>query len=45
MNLKGEYIARETALYQTLEGFMAFGLRLDAMHDLMLEQGECTCTM
>ncbi len=37
-NLKGEYIAKELALEQTLENLHAFGERLAATHELMKER-------
>lgn len=40
-NLDGEFIAKELAQEQTLEGLAAFGWRLKHLHDTYLKKCDC----
>lgn len=42
-NLRGEYIARELVMEQTLENLDAFSERLDRMHEILKKNGQCRC--
>jgi len=42
-NIDGEFIARELAQDQTIDGLFAFGERLEKMHERMVERGLCEC--
>lgn len=42
-NFGGEYIAPELAEAQTIENLEKFSTRLDVYHDIMIQNGLCTC--
>lgn len=42
-NIRGEYIARELVVEQTLENLDAFSERLDRMHEILKKNGACRC--
>ena len=42
-NGRGEYIAEELVMAQTLENLERFSTRLDKAHDVLIAHGECTC--
>lgn len=42
-NIRGEYIARELTVDQTLDNLEKFGDRLEQMHEILKKNGRCTC--
>jgi hypothetical protein len=43
-NLKGEFVAPDLVLEQTLENLDKFAERLDRAHKLVVKAGRCSCS-